>query len=286
MAQSPAGKPRKTPKPAASPKKAAGSSASKAPPAPSKKPAPPPLPAQKKRAAPAKPAAKAPSPALADTTPKGKAADWERIELDYRAGIKTVRQIATENGITHGLIGKRVRNEGWERDLKAKIQAKAEALVSKAAVSTEVSSERRAAEKSVIDANAQAIVTVRLAHRQDIARARTLTNALLLELEQSTDPLNRELLAGLPRLVLEADASAPKLAAIFDAIMSLPERSKTMKTLVEGMQKLIDMERTAFGLEDKDQPGTTPGTAGYVPPAVQVMFVQAPAQPPEDDEDA
>jgi len=81
MAQSPAGKPRKTPKPAASPKKAAGSSASKPkakpapkakPPAkpapmPRKKPAPPPPPAPKKRAPAKKAAAKSPSPALADT---------------------------------------------------------------------------------------------------------------------------------------------------------------------------------------------------------------------------
>ena len=84
MAQSPAGKPRKTPKPAAS-KKVAGSSASKphtAPPVkrtivddkrtippgkPSKKPAPPAPAAPKKRVPAKKAAAKSPSPALADT---------------------------------------------------------------------------------------------------------------------------------------------------------------------------------------------------------------------------
>lgn len=84
MAQSPAGKPRKTPKPATS-KKVAGSSASKptpkAKPAPApkpatprvprKKPAQPEVPAQKKRAPAKKAAAKSPSPALADTKPRG-----------------------------------------------------------------------------------------------------------------------------------------------------------------------------------------------------------------------
>lgn len=45
------------------------------------------------------------------------APDWEAIELDYRAGIKTLRQIAEENGITHGAINKRAKRDGWERDL-------------------------------------------------------------------------------------------------------------------------------------------------------------------------
>lgn len=76
MAQSPAGKPRKPTKPAAS-NKAAGSSASKkttgAPPAPParKKPAPPAPTAQGKRATAKKAAEKSPSPALADTKPRG-----------------------------------------------------------------------------------------------------------------------------------------------------------------------------------------------------------------------
>lgn len=45
------------------------------------------------------------------------APDWERIEMDYRAGIKTLRQIADENGITHGAVNKRAKRDGWERDL-------------------------------------------------------------------------------------------------------------------------------------------------------------------------
>lgn len=53
------------------------------------------------------------------STPAKPAADWERIELDYRAGIKTLRQIAEEHGITHGAINKRAKRDGWERDLSS-----------------------------------------------------------------------------------------------------------------------------------------------------------------------
>ena len=46
---------------------------------------------------------------------KSAAPDWERIELDYRAGVKTLRQIADEHGISHGAINKRAKRDGWER---------------------------------------------------------------------------------------------------------------------------------------------------------------------------
>ena len=65
---------------------------------------------------PTKPAATKKAAGKAAPAP-AKAVDWERIELDYRAGIKTLRQIADENGITHGAINKRAKRDGWERDL-------------------------------------------------------------------------------------------------------------------------------------------------------------------------
>ena len=189
------------------------------------------------------------------TKEAGKAApaDWERIELDYRAAIKTLRQIADENGITHGAINKRAKRDGWERDLSEKIQRKADALVSKAAVSSEVSKESRAAERAVVDANAQAIADVRLAHRRDIHRARRITNALLDELEQQADADTVALLKQLGENMRNPDENGiDRLNDLYHKVISLPERSKTMKTLSESLRMLVDMERTAFGMNERD----------------------------------
>lgn len=182
------------------------------------------------------------------------APDWERIELDYRAGIKTLRQIAEEHGITHGAINKRAKRDGWERDLSEKIHAKADALVSRAAVSTPVSADTRIKEQAVVDANAHAVADVRLAHRRDIHRARRLTNALLDELERQTDPDTLVLLEELGELLKNPDEKTgrDRLNEVYQAVISLPERSKTMKVLAESLQKLVDMERQAFGMNDKD----------------------------------
>jgi hypothetical protein len=182
--------------------------------------------------------------------PSAKPADWERIELDYRAGIKTLRQIADEHGITHGAINKRAKRDGWERDLGAKIQAKADALVSRDAVSSQVSTDTKIREKAVIDANAHAVADIRLAHRRDIHRARRVTNSLLDELEKQTDPDTLILLEELGEMLRRPDDSGQdKLNDLYMKVISLSERSKTMKTLAESLQKLVDMERTAFGMD-------------------------------------
>ena len=180
------------------------------------------------------------------------APDWEKIELDYRAGIKTLRQIAGENGISHVAINKRAKRDGWTRDLSAKIQSKAEELVTKELVTKTVTTETKMAERQVIEVAAQAVADVRLAHRRDIHRARNLANALLDELEQQTNPETLALLNELGELLRNPDDKGmDKLNDLYHAIIALPERSKTMKVLVESLQKLVDMERTAFGMDAK-----------------------------------
>ena len=52
--------------------------------------------------------------------------DWERIEQLYRAGLLSVREIAATCGVSHTAINKRAKAGSWDRDLKAKIQAKAD----------------------------------------------------------------------------------------------------------------------------------------------------------------
>ena len=48
--------------------------------------------------------------------------DWEAIEREYRAGIKSIRRIGKEFGLTHRSVGQRAACEGWERNLAEKIR--------------------------------------------------------------------------------------------------------------------------------------------------------------------
>lgn len=183
---------------------------------------------------------------------KKAAPDWERIEADYRAGLLSVREIAAAHGITHGAINKRKIRDGWERDLTARIQAKADALVSKREVSTAVSAERVATDRLIVEANAEAIARVRLAHRADIARSRALAMSLLGELEQQTADPN--LFESLGELVLETGPEAEsKLLEAYRRVLSTPGRIEGMKKLADTLKTLIGLEREAYGLTDQQK---------------------------------
>lgn len=178
--------------------------------------------------------------------------DWERIEQLYRAGLLSVREIASAHGITHGAINKRAKRDGWVRDLKAKIKAKADSLVSKSLVSTEVSKEQLATDRDTVEANAQVIANIRIAHRTDIGRYRKLANKMLEELEGLTD--NRELFDQLGDLLRsEDDNGQDKLNDLYQKVISLPSRTKTLKDLGDTLKVLIGLERQAYSI-DEEQP--------------------------------
>lgn len=200
----------------------------------------------------------------AATNPAKPAADWERIEADYRAGTRSLREIATEHQITEGAIRKRAKRDEWSRDLKAKVQAKADALVRTALVRSEVRSTQSPTEKQVIEIEATVQSRIRLGHRTDIARARKLGMQLVDEVEaQTTRPellLEAEqFLAGIPKGGTLADlpeeeqkAARAKLGEALSKAIALGPRAATFKGLVESLSRLISLEREAYGITADD----------------------------------
>lgn len=160
------------------------------------------------------------------------APDWERIEADYRAGILSVREIAAENGVSHTAINNKAKAKGWDRDLSAKIKAKADALVSKAEVSNQVS---KFSEREIVETNAAKVAGVQISHRKDITRSKNLVNQLFTELETPTED------------------------------ESLVKRVDCAKKLVETQKVLIALEREAYGIDKgSTEENTTPAGLGHM----------------------
>ena len=228
----------------------------------------------------------APKKAAGAAVPVKAPPDWERIELDYRAGIKSLREIAANHpGTNHVAIARKAKAEGWTRDLSERIKAKAEDLVTRAAVTADVTANRAVTEKQVVEANAQDQASVRLSQRKDIQRKRSIVARLMDELEAQVGPENAALLADLGEMMRSPDdAGQDKLNDLYRRIISLPERAKTAKTLAETLRITVDMERQAFGMDAKGADGAAPGTAGYVPPAIRIVHVSAPQRDGDDDE--
>jgi hypothetical protein len=176
-----------------------------------------------------------------------KEVDWERVELDFRAGLLSVREIAVAHGVSHTAIGKRAAKDGWTRDLQAKIRAKADALVAKREVSKEVATEKAATERQLIEANAEVIANVRMAHRTDIRRFRELALNLLQELEAETG--NVDLFEELGEILRsEDDRGQDKRNDVYRKVISSAGRIDGMKKLAEALKILIGLEREAYGL--------------------------------------
>lgn len=175
--------------------------------------------------------------------------DWEAIESVYRAGLMSLREIASLHGISEGAIRKRAKRDNWSRDLNAKVRSRADDLVRKQQVRKQVRSEVKLSERVLIEASAEIIATVRMEHRGDIRRARELANYLFDEL--GAECTNIDTLKQLGQLMFAPDDNGrDKLNEIYHAIISLPERVKAVKALSETLKHLINLERQAYGIDE------------------------------------
>lgn len=187
------------------------------------------------------------------TEPADKARpDWERIEADYRAGVKSVREIAAEHGVSHTAIQKRAKAHDWTRDLAAKVRAKADALVAKNAVAKEVATATKITEVMTVEVEAQVQARIRLTHRQDIGRTRLLAMKLLEELETTTE--RQDLVEQLRDALADEEKSNEGRKRLWEAwqrFAALPGRVDSLKKMAETLRILIDKEREAYGIETK-----------------------------------
>lgn len=174
--------------------------------------------------------------------------DWEAIESAYRAGVMSLREIASQHGISEGAIRKRAKRDDWSRDLAAKVKERADDLVRKAEVRKQVRTETALSERVLIEATAEVVAAVRMEHRGDIRRAREITNALFDEL--GAECADVDSLRKLGEFMLSPDENGrDKLNEIYHSIISMPERVKAVKALSEALKNLIGLERQAYDID-------------------------------------
>lgn len=171
---------------------------------------------------------------------RAKKIDWERVERDYRAGIRSLQDIGQEYGISAPGILKRAKKEGWTRNLAERIREKTEAMVSLAVVNGKVNAKvngkvnakvngKRAltlvGEKATVEAVAEEMTQTILGQRADVKFAREAVSGLWLRLSEAESykdevSLSRQLtdalrtLIELERKVLRIPDQAPEEAPL------------------------------------------------------------------------
>lgn len=196
-----------------------------------------------------------------------KKVDYERIEPGWRSGVLSPHQLAaqyTEDTgvkVSHAAIIKHFTKLNVPRDLNAKIQAQADAMVTKALVTEKVTKDRLVTnEGKIVNAGAEQVFEIRLFHRKSTTRLQTIIAAQMEELEASSGPEQAQRLRDLGELMRnENDNGSDKLNDIYRAVIGLPDRSRVAKQLAETLRIAIDLERREFGM-DKTQVNTDPLT--------------------------
>lgn len=174
--------------------------------------------------------------------------DWDRIEVDYRAGIKTLRDIASEHDISHVSVNKRAKRDGWVRDLTAKIQAKAAELVTRSMVTNSGTKEKRILESEIITANAVNNFTIEIKQRDDVTFGRDVLTSLMQELKGQID--YKDDLENLGEMMRNPDAYGnDKLNDQYMRAISFPSRVDSAKKLTDANKVQIELERRVYKID-------------------------------------
>jgi hypothetical protein len=191
-------------------------------------------------------------------------ADWESISRLYRAGVRSLRDIGSEFGVSEGAIRKRAKKEGWPRDLSEKIKARAE---EKVRIDSVRNGTQGASEAQIVEANAAVQADIIIAHRTDVPRKRELVNKLFAEVEAITD--EPALIEQLTTALGSGDMES--LAAVARKVASLPARIKGVAELVSALKSLVELERKVFGIEGSGD-GPTDTERAALHPALRAMI--------------
>ncbi len=149
--------------------------------------------------------------------------------------------------------------EGVERDLSAKINAKAEALVTQALVTPQVTQKGRVSERELIEANANISATAVLAQHADLAESAELERKLMIELTVMTD--QNEAFEQFGDMMRQPDEfNQDKKNDFYNGAISHPQRVKSAKLLMDMRKARIETERKVLRIDEKIQPGDTATT--------------------------
>lgn len=151
--------------------------------------------------------------------------DWDTMESDWLAGIKSVSQLSTEYGVSRAAIQKHWDKEGISRCLDAKIKAAASNMVAEAMVTGKVAQKRTVTDKEIIKSSAELQAGAILQESEEIKRLSRIAEAFENELDSMPVDANKEPL-------------------------DLEKRTRVLKQLTEVREKIINLRRRNLNIND------------------------------------
>lgn len=196
--------------------------------------------------------------------------DWNQIEGEWRAGIKSIRQMANEYNdrnevsVSFVAITKHFKKLKVERSLAPAIHEKSRKILIEKTVNTplDYKSEggKSLTDSQLIDGNSAILADLQLNHRRHVGHNKSIILKLLNELDFQTD--NLDLYGQLFELVEEgmkvADGEVitrgqqeniQKLRTFFNKAMSTGGRIDSVKKLTDALREVVLLERKIYGID-------------------------------------
>lgn len=194
-----------------------------------------------------------------------KAPDWAWVEREWRADLKSTREIARESTaagrkVSHVAIDKRAKRQGWvKRDLPAQVRKKIEAKLA-AAAAREISTVTTAGatDEQISDAAAEQGVSIVQLHRQGIRKARELAGLMFEQLTETSSDLKaieRAIDEAVEAKDVKAKEQGERRARLLKTI-GLPARASVLRELTYAMRGLVAMERQAYNIDARHEGAT------------------------------
>jgi hypothetical protein len=192
--------------------------------------------------------------------------DWVVIELNYRLGMKSNRQLAAEHGIQASTIGRRAEKHSWLQDKAPEVRARSANMLLRAPAegasgfATQQATRNATPTDADVEVAATVIMRVILGHRSTLRRISSIRDKILDELDAQTCQL------GLLKQIVEAardpnENGVDKRNDLLQRVIDLPSRVDSLKKVTELDEKVRRGEREAFNIEGMLNPEIDPLTA-------------------------
>ena len=158
--------------------------------------------------------------------------DWEKVEMEFRAGQVSIRAIAQEYRVSEGAIRKRAKRENWQRDLANRVLSRVHDKLERS--TQQVRSPNAISEESIIESAASRTMGIIDIHRKAAVQQRETVERLL-------ESVNK--------LMSEADMDTA----------TLKELSIIARNFSGTLDTLITIERKAYGLDESGERGPGQG---------------------------
>ena len=169
--------------------------------------------------------------------------DWEAVEKLYRAGLLSLREIGKAHAVSEGMIRKKAKQLGWQRDLTARVEEK----VRNELVRDTVRNVDPRTDAQIVEEAAAAVVLVVREHKTRIRQGHSLVELLTNQLTEAAGM--REELESEIEDMTEEDRTNERRAKLMKAV-SIGTHASTALNLANAAKIWIGLERQAFSIKD------------------------------------